>query len=134
MKNYLNSDENIGTISGHKALCQIMMNINNMVDDLFLPINQNNFISLIFLMKSYFYMVLPYFEIFINHEKNLYTHRSKLIQKIHELQNNWNSFFLRNMSAIGDKSCNIKKIIKSGLEAVDKQAEFFNMLLNAMEL
>ena len=134
LKNYLNSNKYKGIICGHNALCQIMINIDNMVDNLFLPINQNNFISLIFLMKAYFYMILPYFELFIIQEKNLYLHRDKLIQKIHELQNNWNSFFLRCMSAIGDKSCNIKKIIKSGLEAVDKQAEFFKMLLKAMEL
>jgi len=81
-----------------------------MLDSLNTSIENNNLISLISLMKAYFLMVLPYFEIFIQKETTRISIKSKenLLQDIQNVRSKWLSFFVQFLSAIESPTCSLQ--------------------------
>lgn len=118
--NEYNHNENIRT--GHAVLNHTIKCIKYYLEEKKI----NNLIPLVFLLKAYFFMVLPYFGNMIEDCQANYEDLKEYLKKeIDLLKTEWLSFFMRCLS-YDEKKGVCERIIESGIQVTKRQEKFIN--------
>lgn len=87
------------------------------------------YISLVFLLKAYLMMTLPYFDRLIEQTRHYNDSRPFRLQREHkQLQNEWNVFFMRCLSISGQSSA-VNHLVHSGMDISQRYREYLQECL-----
>lgn len=87
------------------------------------------YISLVFLLKAYLMMTLPYFDRLIEQTRHYNDSRPFRLQRQHkQLQNEWNVFFMRCLSISGQSSA-VNHLVHSGMDISQRYREYLQECL-----